>query len=55
MTWVIHCDCGTEVTGPTEDDFVATALAHARTSHALTMTREQVLALAAVEGGTASA
>lgn len=51
MTWVIHCDCGTEVTAPTEDEFVEKALSHAKTSHAMTMTKEQVLALAAIEGG----
>jgi predicted small metal-binding protein len=50
MTWVIHCDCGTDVTGHTEEKFVETALDHAWTSHALTMTKEQVLALATIEG-----
>jgi hypothetical protein len=55
MTWVIHCDCGTDVTGPTEDNFVEMALTHAKTSHALSMTKEQVLALATVEGDTPSA
>jgi predicted small metal-binding protein len=55
MTWVIHCECGTDVTGPTEHEFVEKALAHAKTSHALTMTKEQVLALATIEGGSASA
>jgi predicted small metal-binding protein len=52
MTWVIHCDCGTDVTGKTEAEFVETAMAHAKTSHALTMTKEQVLALATIEGET---
>ena len=50
MTWVIHCDCGTDVTGQTEEHFVESALDHAWTSHALTMTKEQVLALATIEG-----
>jgi predicted small metal-binding protein len=54
MTWVIHCDCGTDVSGATEDEFVERALDHSKTSHALTMTREQVLALATVEGETPS-
>jgi len=49
MTWVIHCDCGTDVKGATEDEFVERALAHSRTSHALTLTKEQVLALATVD------
>jgi len=53
VTWVIHCDCGTDVAGPTEEEFVERAVAHAKTSHALTMTREQVLALATVEGDEA--
>jgi predicted small metal-binding protein len=55
MTWVIHCDCGTDVTGSTEGEFVEKALAHAKTSHALTMTKEQVLALATIEDETRSA
>ena len=50
MTWVIHCDCGTDVTGHTEDEFVEMAVAHAKTSHSVTMTKEQVLALATTEG-----
>jgi len=50
MNWVIHCDCGTDVVGATEDEFVDSARTHAKTSHALTMTREQVLALATIEG-----
>jgi len=50
MNWVIHCDCGTDVTGESEDEFVDRARTHAKTSHALTMTKEQVLALATVEG-----
>ena len=49
MTWVIHCDCGTDVTGDDEDEFVEKAQSHAKTSHALTMTKEQILALATVE------
>jgi predicted small metal-binding protein len=51
MTWVIHCECGTDVTGDTEDEFVEKATAHAKNSHSFTMTKEQVLALATVEGG----
>lgn len=50
MTWVLHCDCGTELRGPTEDEFVENVFAHARHSHAMTMTREQVLALGSQEG-----
>jgi predicted small metal-binding protein len=50
MTWVIHCECGTDVKGETEDEFVERAQHHAKTSHALTMTKEQLLGLATVEG-----
>ena len=46
MTWVIHCDCGTAVTGTTEDEIVENAQDHAKNKHALTVTREQALALA---------
>jgi predicted small metal-binding protein len=49
MTWVIHCDCGTAVTGVTEDDIVENAQDHAKHKHALTVTREQALALAEIE------
>ena len=49
MPWVIHCDCGTDVTGDSEEEFVGKAVSHAKTSHAMTMTKEQVLALATVE------
>jgi predicted small metal-binding protein len=55
MNWVIHCDCGTDVMGPTEDEFVEKAVAHAKTSHALTMTKEQVLGLATIENEAPSA
>ena len=54
MTWVIHCDCGTDVSGETEDEFVERAVSHAKTSHSFTMTREQVLGLATIEDGPAS-
>jgi predicted small metal-binding protein len=50
MTWVIRCDCGTDVTGDAEDEFVEKAQTHAKTSHALTMTREQILGLATFDG-----
>ena len=52
MTWVIHCDCGTDVTAPNQEELVDKALAHAKTSQAYTMTKEQVLALATVESET---
>jgi predicted small metal-binding protein len=46
MEWVIHCDCGTAVRGTTEDEIVENATDHAKNKHALTVTREQALALA---------
>ena len=49
MTWVIQCDCGTAVTGVTEDEIVENAQDHAKHKHALTVTREQALALAEIE------
>ncbi len=49
MAWVIHCDCGTAVKGTTEDEIVENAQDHAKNKHALTVTREQALALAESE------
>ncbi len=49
MTWVIHCDCGTAVTGVTEDEIVDNAQDHAKHKHSLIVTREQALALAEIE------
>jgi predicted small metal-binding protein len=51
MAWVIHCDCGTAVRGTTEDEIVDNAQDHAKNKHALTVTREQALALAESESG----
>jgi hypothetical protein len=46
MAWVIHCDCGTSIRGASEDEIVKNAQDHAKNKHALTVTREQALALA---------
>jgi predicted small metal-binding protein len=54
MVWVLHCDCGTKLTGTSEREFVENVFTHARNSHNMTMTREQALALATVEGDTPS-
>ena len=48
MTWVIHSHCVTDVTGNSEDELVESALDHARSTHAPTMTKDQVRALGRV-------
>ena len=49
MEWVIHCDCGTSIKGKNEDEIVKNAQEHAKDKHAVTVTREQALALAQKE------
>ena len=46
MAWVISCDCGTVIRGSTDDELVQNAQLHAKNAHAMTITREQALALA---------
>jgi predicted small metal-binding protein len=46
MGLVVKCDCGTDVRGTTDDELVENAQEHAKNKHALTVTREQALALA---------
>jgi predicted small metal-binding protein len=46
MAKVIHCDCGFVVRGDTDDEIVAAAQSHARDSHGMEITREQVLTMA---------
>jgi predicted small metal-binding protein len=46
---VIKCDCGTPIRGMTEDELVENAQDHAKNKHAVTVTREQALALAEIE------
>lgn len=46
MTKLINCDCGYVVRGDSDDELVANGQAHARDSHGMDITREQVLALA---------
>jgi predicted small metal-binding protein len=48
MTYIIRCDCGTDVKGQNEDEVVANGIEHAREGHAMTVTREQVRALVEV-------
>ena len=46
MTWVVRCDCGTDMTGQTEDEIIVNTQEHAKVKHSLTVTPEQALALA---------
>lgn len=46
MAWVIQCDCGTPIRGATDEEVVENAREHAKSKHALNVTREQALALA---------
>ena len=46
MPWVVQCFCGTAIRGKDDDEIARNAQDHAKTKHALTVTREQVLAMA---------
>lgn len=45
MSYFINCDCGTVIRGSDEDEIVTEAIDHAKTAHAITITRTQVLAI----------
>jgi len=45
MTYIIRCDCGTDITGRSEDEVVTSGIEHAREGHAMTVTREQARTL----------
>lgn len=45
-TWVINCDCGVTIRGGSDDEIVERGQGHAKSAHGLTVTREQLLALA---------
>jgi predicted small metal-binding protein len=49
MNKVIKCPCGTVVRADDEEALVAQAQRHAREVHAMDLTREQALAMAAPE------
>ncbi len=49
MTWVVRCDCGTDMRGETEDEIVVNTQEHAQSKHSISVTREQAFALAEVE------
>ena len=46
MAKVINCDCGHVVRGETDEELVEAAVKHAKDAHGMTITREQVLAIA---------
>jgi predicted small metal-binding protein len=46
MPWLVNCFCGTTIHGTDDDEIVKNAQDHAKNKHALTVTREQVMALA---------
>lgn len=42
----VSCDCGKVIREPNDDALVVAVQAHATTVHAMSLTREQVLAMA---------
>jgi predicted small metal-binding protein len=46
MAWVVKCFCGTAIRGADDEQIVRKAQDHAKSKHALTVTREQVLGMA---------
>jgi predicted small metal-binding protein len=51
MLYIIKCDCGTDIKGQDKDEVVTNGIEHAREGHALTLTREQMLAHVEVVSG----
>ena len=49
MSWIVQCFCGTAIRGKDDDEIVVNAQDHAKTKHALTVTRDQVMGLAEKE------
>jgi predicted small metal-binding protein len=50
MPQVVKCFCGTAIRGKDDEEMVIKAQDHAKSKHALTVTREQVLGMAEKEG-----
>ena len=46
MSRIVNCFCGTAIRGKDDDEVVVKAQDHAKSKHALTVTREQILAMA---------
>jgi predicted small metal-binding protein len=46
MPRIVKCFCGTAIRGENDEEIVIKAQDHAKSKHALTVTREQVLAMA---------
>jgi predicted small metal-binding protein len=49
MPKIINCPCGFVVRGKTDDELVAAAQQHAKSTHGMDLTREQALAMARLE------
>jgi predicted small metal-binding protein len=49
MPRIVKCFCGTAIRGENDEEIVIKAQDHAKSKHALTVTREQVLAMAESE------
>jgi len=43
MSKVLRCECGTEITGPDDEELAALATDHARRVHGMQLTRENAL------------
>ena len=42
MIYVIRCDCGTDMEGATEEETIDKGVVHARESHSMTVTPDQI-------------
>ena len=42
MVYIIRCDCGIDVKGENEDEIIDNGIEHARESHAMTVTPDQI-------------
>jgi predicted small metal-binding protein len=49
MNRVVRCACGIEIRGDTDQDLVRLTQEHARLAHDLTLSAEQVLAMAEID------
>ena len=49
MHYIIHCYCGTDITGTDKDEVVTGGIEHAREGHAMTITRDQMVQHVEVE------
>ena len=49
MRKVVRCSCGVEIRADDERDLIARVQAHAKEAHDLTLSEEQVLAMAEID------